>query len=665
MRLLNSANPAQKKSLPLAVVLFVFCSLFASLAFAQAPKPFAAHEIIETGGGQKIEILKCRGEGPLEECDCIYYTDKRQNGKRMWQNANRIREEQKAGMLEVNAAKEAAQRAADASAAAKAKEAAERKAAKEKEVTASTATNEVMRTIKEQNAEMKAKGSLKATEARTTSAKSPNGRPGAQKAMASLSLKEIARQRDSINRVKAALEAEEAGKLNNNENTASAPETTAKVIVDPDPGAPAKETITEQPKESEIVKTTTEPAANEKPAAIQTPEPVKPVTETTKKAAPAEEDTSVVDFATLRKMEEEKGNATYDPAVKPATATPPAPPKTETETPAPTAEQEPAPKPKNDGQTVVIEENKLQVDTTVAAPSTETTTETRPTEEPVKVKTKKEKKTKKPKKEKVEEAEKTEEAPTAAPAENTETAPATEATAPATETTETKPAEEPVKEKVKKEKKAKKHKKEKVKEPEKTEEPASTPAEEPSAAPTTDSATTAPADTTATPQQIETQPASTETVDTTTKTETVDDLKAAMKEEIKPTDDTVVKATEESTADKKKEKKAKKNKKKKTEEEPAPAAEEPATMPAAAEPVELTPLQKAAQEADSARKAREKSDTTAPATPEEKKDIHLRDGQEINASPSAMKNETAPADAAKKENEMNAAEVNSDKKKQR
>jgi hypothetical protein len=60
------------------------------------------------GNGLKVEVLRSRGEGPLEEYDVIYYTEKRQLGTRMWQNANRLREEERAALISRGELKSAA-----------------------------------------------------------------------------------------------------------------------------------------------------------------------------------------------------------------------------------------------------------------------------------------------------------------------------------------------------------------------------------------------------------------------------------------------------------------------------------------------------------------------------------------------------------------------------
>lgn len=80
----------------------VFVSIFflaITYSFGQTKQSYRNHEEIEVGGGMKVEILRCTGEGPTEVCDCIYFTDKRQNGTRIKQNANRIKEEERAALL--------------------------------------------------------------------------------------------------------------------------------------------------------------------------------------------------------------------------------------------------------------------------------------------------------------------------------------------------------------------------------------------------------------------------------------------------------------------------------------------------------------------------------------------------------------------------------------
>ncbi len=95
-------KPVKMKIDKLLLLIVVF--FIATISAYAQPKPYKPHQVIDMGSGQKVEILSCYGEGPLEECDCIYYTDRRQNGKRMKQNANRIREEEKAAQIVRDAA---------------------------------------------------------------------------------------------------------------------------------------------------------------------------------------------------------------------------------------------------------------------------------------------------------------------------------------------------------------------------------------------------------------------------------------------------------------------------------------------------------------------------------------------------------------------------------
>ncbi len=90
----------------LVQVLFLFVSVSAysqtNSSYPETKQTYRNHEEIDVGGGMKVEILKCSGEGPAEICDCIYFTDKRQNGTRMKQNANRIKEEERAAVIAQN-----------------------------------------------------------------------------------------------------------------------------------------------------------------------------------------------------------------------------------------------------------------------------------------------------------------------------------------------------------------------------------------------------------------------------------------------------------------------------------------------------------------------------------------------------------------------------------
>jgi hypothetical protein len=87
------------KSVTRIIFFQMFLTAIAYIGSAQVKQSFRNHEELELSGGMKVEILKCFGDGPTEECDCIYFTDKRQNGNRMRQNANTIKEELRAAEI--------------------------------------------------------------------------------------------------------------------------------------------------------------------------------------------------------------------------------------------------------------------------------------------------------------------------------------------------------------------------------------------------------------------------------------------------------------------------------------------------------------------------------------------------------------------------------------
>lgn len=71
---------------------------------AQTTRRFEEHEVIPIGNGMNIEILRSRGEGENEEWDVIYYTDKRQLGKRKWEKTSKIIELEQAAKSNTSAA---------------------------------------------------------------------------------------------------------------------------------------------------------------------------------------------------------------------------------------------------------------------------------------------------------------------------------------------------------------------------------------------------------------------------------------------------------------------------------------------------------------------------------------------------------------------------------
>lgn len=83
------------------LLLFLFSSFISS---AQTPHTFENHQMLDIGNNTKVEILKSRGEGIAEECDVIYFTTKRQEGKRMWQSVRQLKEEERAGRIAREAA---------------------------------------------------------------------------------------------------------------------------------------------------------------------------------------------------------------------------------------------------------------------------------------------------------------------------------------------------------------------------------------------------------------------------------------------------------------------------------------------------------------------------------------------------------------------------------
>jgi outer membrane protein len=77
-----------------SAIFFLFTFIFNSFVSAQVKRQYRQHEVIDAGNGLKIEILQCRGEGENAECDIIYYTEKRQQGKRQWEKVSKISEQE-------------------------------------------------------------------------------------------------------------------------------------------------------------------------------------------------------------------------------------------------------------------------------------------------------------------------------------------------------------------------------------------------------------------------------------------------------------------------------------------------------------------------------------------------------------------------------------------
>lgn len=73
-------------------MVILLANALVSSALAQSQRKYEEHEVIDIGNGIKIEILNFRGEGENEECNVIYYTDKRQTGKRVWEKTSKVKE---------------------------------------------------------------------------------------------------------------------------------------------------------------------------------------------------------------------------------------------------------------------------------------------------------------------------------------------------------------------------------------------------------------------------------------------------------------------------------------------------------------------------------------------------------------------------------------------
>jgi hypothetical protein len=78
--------------------IMILC-LSASFSYAQSTREYKSHEVIELTDGLKVEVLRSRGEGDAKEWDVIYYKEKRQTGKRMWQLASVLQEEENQALL--------------------------------------------------------------------------------------------------------------------------------------------------------------------------------------------------------------------------------------------------------------------------------------------------------------------------------------------------------------------------------------------------------------------------------------------------------------------------------------------------------------------------------------------------------------------------------------
>lgn len=87
------------KSVKCFFFLLILISFGATTSYAQQQRKYRNHEEIELQNGLKVEVLRSRGEGDAEELDVIYFTEKRQTGKRMWQSASILRGEERAALI--------------------------------------------------------------------------------------------------------------------------------------------------------------------------------------------------------------------------------------------------------------------------------------------------------------------------------------------------------------------------------------------------------------------------------------------------------------------------------------------------------------------------------------------------------------------------------------
>jgi hypothetical protein len=79
----------------LKIAIFYTLLFIASSAIAQNNN-FKPNQIIDIGGGQKLRILKCKGEGSAKECEVIQLVNDKQVGNPFWLVANKIHPQGKA-----------------------------------------------------------------------------------------------------------------------------------------------------------------------------------------------------------------------------------------------------------------------------------------------------------------------------------------------------------------------------------------------------------------------------------------------------------------------------------------------------------------------------------------------------------------------------------------
>lgn len=98
LQLMISMKSLQHSTTLLKMIIVIILTLHICItSSAQTNRRFEEHEVIAIGNGMNIEILRSRGSGENEEWDVIYYTDKRQLGKRKWEKTSKIIELEQAG----------------------------------------------------------------------------------------------------------------------------------------------------------------------------------------------------------------------------------------------------------------------------------------------------------------------------------------------------------------------------------------------------------------------------------------------------------------------------------------------------------------------------------------------------------------------------------------
>jgi hypothetical protein len=79
----------------LKITAFYTLLFIASFAIAQ-DRTFKPNQIIDIGGGQKLKILKCKGEGATKECEVIQLVNNKQVGNSFWLVVSKIHPQVKA-----------------------------------------------------------------------------------------------------------------------------------------------------------------------------------------------------------------------------------------------------------------------------------------------------------------------------------------------------------------------------------------------------------------------------------------------------------------------------------------------------------------------------------------------------------------------------------------